>query len=199
MGKGEQTRHAILDQALDLSSEVGLQSVTFGVLAKLTGMSKSGLYAHFDSKQSLQCEVLDAAANRFIDSVIAPALKRPRGLPRIDKLFERWLRWETDEFSGGCVFMAAASEFDDRPGPVQDRLKSHLEDMLGAIARSARIAVEEGHLRPDLDDEQFAYEFWGLLLAYQSYGRLLGRPKARSRATKAFAHLIDSSRPAGLN
>ena len=199
MGKGEQTRHTILEQALDLSSEVGLEGLTFGVLAKLTGMSKSGLYAHFDSKESLQCEVLDAAAARFVDVVLSPALKQARGLPRIEKLFERWLRWETDEFSGGCVFMAAATEFDDRQGPVRDRLTSHLEDMLGSIARSARIAVEEGHFRSDLDDEQFAYEFWGLLLAFQSYGRLLDRPKARTRARKAFRHLIESSRDPGSN
>ncbi len=199
MGKGQQTRQTILDQALDLSSEVGLEGLSFGVLAKLTGMSKSGLYAHFDSKESLQCQVLDSAASRFIDAVIAPALKKARGLPRIETMFERWLRWETDEFSGGCPFMGAASEFDDRSGPVRDHLKKHLEDMLGAVARAARIATEEGHFRADLDDEQFAYEVWGQLLAYQHYGRLLGRPQAAARAKRAFRGLIDASRVPGAN
>jgi AcrR family transcriptional regulator len=194
MGKGEATRQAILDQALDLSSEVGLEGLTFGVLAKLTKMSKSGLYAHFDSKESLQCQVLDNAAARFIDAVIAPMLKQPRGLPRIEMMYERWMLWETEEFSGGCPIMAAASDFEDRAGPVRDHLKKHLEDMLGSIARAASIAVEEGHFRPDLDVEQFAYEVWGQLLAYQPYRRLLGRPQARSRAEKAFRGLIDASR-----
>lgn len=194
MGKGDKTREAILERALDLSSEVGVEGLTLGVLAKLTGMSKSGLYAHFDSKEDLQCQVLDRAAARFIDVVLAPALKQPRGLPRIEKLFERWLRWETQEFSGGCVLMAAATEFDDRDGPVRERLKSHLIDMLGAVARGARIAIAEGHFRSDLDDEQFAYEMWGLLLAYQHYRRLLGHPKARTRARHAFGHLLEVSR-----
>jgi AcrR family transcriptional regulator len=194
MGKGEQTRQAILDQALDLSSEVGLEGLTFGVLAKLTGMSKSGLYAHFESKEALQCQVLDSAAARFIDVVLAPSFKKPRGLPRIEEMFFRWMRWETEEFSGGCPLSAAATEFDDRDGPVKDHLKKHLEDMLGAIARSARIAVEEGHFRSDLDDEQFAYEAWGQLLAYQHYGRLLGRPQAAVRARRAFSQLIEASR-----
>ncbi len=195
MGKGDETRHAILNSALDLSSEVGLQGLTFGVLAKLTGMSKSGLYAHFDSKEHLQCQVLDSAASRFVDVVLAPALKRPRGLPRLQTLFEHWLGWETDEFSGGCVFMAAATEFDDRAGVVRDRLVSHLDDMLGAIARGARIAVSEGHFRADLDDEQFAYELWGVLLSFHHYGRLLGHPKAHARARRAFEHLLETSQP----
>ncbi len=194
MGKGDQTRQAILDRALDLCSEVGLEGLTFGVLAKLTGMSKSGLYAHFDSKESLQCKILDSAASRFVDAVLTPAFEKARGLPRIEELFERWMRWETEEFSGSCPIMGAATEFDDRSGPVRDHLKRHLEDMLGALARSARIAVEERHFRPDLDDEQFAYEVWGQLLAYQHYGRLLGRPKARHRARQAFRALIESSR-----
>ncbi|MBV1859716.1 MAG: TetR/AcrR family transcriptional regulator [Nannocystaceae bacterium] len=199
MGKGAQTRQAILDRALDLSSEVGLEGLTFGVLAKLTGMSKSGLYAHFDSKETLQRKVLDSAATRFIAAVLTPAFKERRGLPRIEKMFDRWVRWETEEFSGGCPFMAAATEFDDRTGPVRDHLKLHLENMLGALARSARIAVEESHFRTDLDDEQFAYEVWGQLLAYQHYGRLLGHPKANERARKAFRNLIESSRTTGAN
>lgn len=195
MGKGDQTRAIILGQALDLSSEIGLEGLTFGVLAKLTGMSKSGLYAHFESKESLQCQVLDYAAQRFVDVVIAPALKQPRGLPRIDAMFEHWIRWQTEEFAGGCVFMAAAPEFDDRAGPVRDNLIGHLGDMLGAIARAARIARDEGHFRSDLDDEQFAYELWGVLVSFQHYGRLLGHPRAHIHALKAFEHLIDNAKP----
>lgn len=199
MSKGDETRNAILSHALDLSSELGLEGLTFGVLAKSAGMSKSGLYAHFDSKEHLQCQVLDAAATRFIDVVLVPALKHPRGLPRLEKLFDNWLQWETDELRGGCLFVAAATEFDDRTGLVRDRLIGHLQDMLGGIARAARIAVEEGHFDPDLDTEQFAYELWAVLLAYQHFARLFGDPAASVRARRAFASLVESSRPPGRN
>ncbi len=194
MGKGRETKRDILGQALDLSSQVGLEGLSFGVLARSAGMSKSGLYAHFDSKESLQCEVLDTAAQRFIDVVLAPALKQPRGLPRIQALFDNWLEWEVEELRGGCPFVTASAEFDDRPGPVRDRLVGHLKDMLGAIARAARIAVEERHFRADLDTEQFAYEFWAVLLAYQHYVRLLGDTGAESRARAAFADLVRGAR-----
>lgn len=197
MGKGANTRHTILNQALDLSSEVGLEGLTFGVLAKLMGMSKSGLYAHFDSKESLQCDVLDTAAARFVDVVLSPALKEPRGLPRVKKLFEMWLKWENEQLTGGCLFVAAATEFDDRPGPVRETLIGHLRDMLGGVARAARIAVEEGHFHPDLDPEQFSFEFWAVLLAHQHYRRLLHFPDARQRANRAFNSLIERSLSVG--
>ncbi|MBT3222107.1 MAG: TetR/AcrR family transcriptional regulator [Proteobacteria bacterium] len=193
MGKGAKTRDTILDQALDLSSEVGLEGLSFGVLAKLAGMSKSGLYAHFASKESLQCDVLDTAAARFVDVVLSPALKQPRGLPRIQKLFHLWLKWENEQLSGGCIFVAAATEFDDRPGAVRDSLTGHLRDMLGGVARAARIAVEEGHFHADLDAEQFSYEFWAVILAHQHYRRLLDYPDARERANRAFDSLIEKS------
>ena len=194
MGKGDDTRRAILDLALDLASKIGLEGLTFGVLAKRAGMSKSGLYAHFDSKESLQCRVLDAAAKRFVDVVLAPALKRSRGLPRIEELFVRWLRWETEELKGGCPFAAAATEFDDRPGPVKDTLIAHLRDLLGSVSRAAAIAIEEGHFQAELDAEQFAFEFWAVLIAHQHYGRLLGHPDAGVRARHAFDALVGRAR-----
>ena len=193
MSKGAQTRLAILDHALDLSSEAGLDGLTIGVLAKRMAMSKSGLYAHFDSKQRLQVDVLDRAAARFVDAVIAPALKEARGLPRIERLFALWLQWGQHEFTGGCPFIAAASEFDDRPGPVRDALRGHLHDLLGAIERAATIARDEGHFRADLDVSQFAYEFWATLVAFQHYKRLLGNRDSTDRAALAFSGLLDRS------
>jgi len=190
MSKHSATHISILDQALELSSQVGLEGLTIGELAKRVGMSKSGLYAHFQSKQSLQCEVLDAAARRFVDVVLAPAFKQARGLPRIHALFDLWLDWEAQELRGGCPFIAAGSEFDDRPGPVRDQLVSHLRDLLGAIRRSAKIGIEERHLSPDLDVAQFAYEFWAILMAYHHFGRLLQGEDARRRARLAFEHLL---------
>ncbi len=193
--KGDETRLAILGQALDLASEVGIEGLTIGVLAKRAGMSKSGLYAHFESKEVLQTRVLDAAAEKFVDVVLAPALKRPRGLPRLQDLFERWQHWETEGLAGGCLFIAAATELDDRPGPVRDNLVRHLRDMLGTIARAARICVEEGHFRQDLDVDQFAFEAWGLLLTYHQYRRLLQDDAVHKRGRRAFAGLVERSKP----
>lgn len=193
MGKGEETRNAILREALDLSSQIGLEGLSFGVLAKRAGMSKSGLYAHFDTKENLQCQVLDTAAERFVDVVVAPALKQRRGLPRLQTLFENWLQWEGGGLSGGCPFVAASTEFDDRKGPVRDCLVGHLQDVLGVIARAAEIAVEVGDFRPDLDVQQFAYEFWAITLSYQHFFRLLGRVDAGARGRRAFESLLQKS------
>jgi len=190
MTKGEETRARILVQALDHASGVGLEGLTVGDLAGKVGMSKSGLYAHFSSKEDLQCQVLDTAAEQFVDVVVAPALKEPRGLPRIRALFRLWLDWATRQLSGGCPFVAAAVEFDDRPGAVRDRLVSHLKDVLGTIARAASISVEEGHFREDLDTEQFAFEFWGILQAFHHFARLFRHEDARARADAAFEALV---------
>lgn len=194
VSKGTATCDRILDQAVELSSQVGLEGLTLGELAKRISMSKSGLYAHFDSKENLQCEVLDTAARRFVEVVVTPMLKAPRGLPRIETLYAQWLRWAAEEFRGGCLFMAAAMEFDDRPGPVRERLLQHQRDMLDTIARAASIAVEEGHFAADLDPEQFAFDFWGMLMAYHNFARLLNCPQARVRADRSFSQLVERSR-----
>ena len=190
MTKGDDTRRSILKQALDLSSEVGLEGLTLGALAKRVGMSKSGLYAHFESKEDLQCQVLDTAAELFVEVVLTRALKEPRGLPRVRALFELWLDWSAEEFSGGCPFIAAATEFDDRFGKVRDRLLIHNRDLLETVARAARIGVEEGHFRADLDADQFAFEFWSTLLAFHHYTRLMRREDARNRASLSLDNLI---------
>ena len=173
MSKKTDTRTAILRQALDLSSEVGLEGLSVGSLAKRVGMSKSGLYAHFESKEDLQSKVLNTAAEVFVDVVMVRALKKPRGLPRIQALFDLWLEWSSGEHSGGCPFISAATEYDDRPGPVRDTLVAHLNDLQGAIARAARISIEEGHFRNDLDVDQFTFEFWGILSSYHHFARLM--------------------------
>ena len=190
MSKGESTRTDILDQALDQASRVGLEGLTIGSLAKQTGMSKSGLYAHFGAKEELQCAVLNAAAERFTDKVLKEAFARPRGLPRIRTMFDGWLAWGAEEFPGGCPFIAAAVEFDDRSGPVRDLLVDHIGRMLEMMARAARFAVAEGHFRPDLDSEQFAYEYWALLLGHHHYCRLLKNEEAGMRTRRAFESLI---------
>ena len=190
MPKGEATRTAILDQALDLASELGLEGLTLGALAKQAEMSKSGLYAHFGSKEELQVQVLHAAADRFTKVVLTKAFSEPRGLPRIRVMFEGWLTWGEQEFPGGCPFIAAAAEFDDRPGAVRDVLTDHIGKMLEMMSRAARFAVDEGHFHPGLDPDQFAYEYWALLLAHHHYCRLLRNEETDTRTRRAFESLI---------
>lgn len=187
--QGETTRAAILIEALRLASEVGFEGLTIGVLASKVGMSKSGLYAHFDSKEALQCAALDYAADSFKAVVVSPAFSQPRGLARLDTLLTRWIHWERDELPGGCPFIVAAAEFDDRPGPTRDLLVSYINQMVDAIARSATYAIEVGDFREDLDTRQYAYEFWGTVLAYQQFERLLGADDAEAMARAAIAQL----------
>src|SRR6266540_3709004 len=142
MSKGDETRRSILDQALRLASTQGLGQVTIGLLADAAGLSKSGLFAHFKSKEQLQLAVLREASDRFVGAVIAPALREPRGEPRLRALFENWLRWETKAFPGGCPFQAAADELDDQPGPVRDYLVETQRDFFDTLTTVARAGVE---------------------------------------------------------
>lgn len=194
MRKGAATKLAILDEATDIASIVGLQGLTIGTLAAKTELSKSGLFAHFQSKEALQLEVLRHARNRFVDLVIRPALAAPRGEPRVRELFEHWLGWcRGDVLDGGCVFTAAAAEFDDQPGPVRDFLASDEMDLADTVAQVFRTAITEGHFRADADPEQFAQDLHGVLLAYIHVARLLDDPMAEQRARRAFEALVTAA------
>jgi AcrR family transcriptional regulator len=195
MSKGEETREAILEVALASASTTGLSALSIGELAREVGMSKSGLFAHFESKENLQLDILRAATSQYIDLVVAPALRQPRGEPRVRALFENWFAWSSaSRLPGGCLFIAAASEFDDQPGPVRDYLVSSQRDWLAVLSQAARIAVDEGHFRPDLDTEQFAHDIYSIILAYHHFSRLLRLPDARERALRAFEQLVESAR-----
>jgi AcrR family transcriptional regulator len=195
MAKGEATREAILDKALSMATQTGLEGLTMGSLAKEVNLSKSGLFAHFQSKEQLQMDVLETAVARFIETVMAPALRERRGEPRVWALFESWLRWEDASFlPGGCPFVAMATELDDKPGPIRDRLVSYQRDWLQSLATSARIAMEEKHFRADLDPDQFAFNLYAIILSYHYYSRLLRDPEALTRVRKAFDSLLASSR-----
>ena len=193
MAKGEETREAILDTALTLASTGGFEGLSIGALAQAVGLSKSGLFAHFGSKEDLQIAVLRSAAERFVADVIAPALREPRGEPRVRALFERWLTWEGAR-PGGCPFLAVSNELDDRPGPVRDYLVQTQRDWLDALANAARIAVAEGHFRPDLDADGFACEIYSAILAFHHFHRLLRDPRAGDRCRRSFADLLARSR-----
>ena len=194
MTKGEETKAAIVSSAVSLATRIGLEGLSIGGLAKETGLSKSGLFAHFASKQNLQLDVLQSSVDRFIATVVRPAVGEPRGVPRIEALFENWLTW-TKTLPGGCFFVAAANELDDRPGPLRDRLADYQRDWLDALSRAARIAVEEGHFQAELDTEQFAYDFYSILLAYHHFSRLVEDPKAEARARHSFEQLLLQSGP----
>lgn len=196
VAKGDETKRAILGDALAQASELGLSGLTIGSLAKRTSMSKSGLFAHFASKEALQIAVLEEARDRFVAEVLSPALKKPRGEPRVRAIFERWLGWEKAAFlPGGCIFVAAAAELDDQHGPVRDRLVEIQRDWVDALETAARIAVEAGHFRRGLDVEQWAFELWGMMLAYHWHARLMQSPDATDRVLWCFEALLERSRP----
>lgn len=169
--------------------------MTIGTLADLMNMSKSGLFAHFGSKESLQLATLRHAREHFVDLVIRPALAAPRGEPRVRALFENWLEWDTNALPGGCLFVAAAAEFDDQPGAVRDELVRNQVDLGETIARIFRSGIAEGHFRQDTDPEQFAFDMHGILLTFHQHSRLLGDPLAAQRARRALDTLLDAARP----
>ena len=194
MSKGELTRHAILEHATLLASRVGLEGLTIGTLADDLDLSKSGLFGHFRSKETLQIQVLEHAAASFVEIVVRPALREPRGAPRIRALFDRWLEWtRAGPLPGGCLFVAAATELDDQPGPVRDRLQELQREWLSVLATSFRKGIEEGHFRADADPDQFAQDLYGVALAYHHAHRLLQDPKAEARARHAFEALLSTA------
>jgi AcrR family transcriptional regulator len=196
--KGEQTREAILERALALASRVGLSGLTIGTLAEDLGLSKSGLFAHFASKEALLVQMLERAAERFAEVVVTPALAAPRGEARIRALFERFLRWpELVPQPGGCIFVAASVELDDQPGPARDAVVRFRKQWLAFIAGAVQRAVEAGHFHPKVDPEQFAFEMAGIWLVWHHDSRLLGDPRATERASRAFEALLASSRNPG--
>ena len=187
MPKGDETREAILDRAVRVASEVGLSGLSIGKLASELAMSKSGLFAHFQSKETLQLQVLGRASHLFVAGVVRPALAAARGLPRLTALFDRWLAWtKTSALPGGCLFVAAAAELDDRPGPVRDRLVSLQRDWLDLMTNVARTAVTEGHFSRDVDTEQFAHDLYSVMLGYHHAARLMRDPRAEERARSGF-------------
>ena len=195
MGKGDERRQLILERAAQTASRLGLEGLTIGRLASDLGLSKSGLFAHFQSKEALQVQTLRHAAELFVDRVVRPALKAPRGERRLRALFERWLTWaEADVLKGGCLFVAAATELDDQDGPARDELVRQQRDWLELIANVARTGVAEGDFRPQLDGEQIAHDLYGVMLAYHHARRLLRDPRASERARRAFDALVEAAR-----
>lgn len=188
MSKGQRTRQRILDQALDVASVHGLEGLSIGMLARHSGMSKSGLFAHFGSKAALQREVLEAAVARFIARVVEPGRAGRRGVARLDALFANWLAW-AETHAGGCPFVAAAAELDDREGPLRDYLVGVTKDWFDLIGGTARQAMADGAFRADLDTKRFAHDLYAICLGYHNASRLLRDPQARRYAREAYRRL----------
>jgi AcrR family transcriptional regulator len=191
MQKGQLTRAAILDSALSLASQMGLEGLSIGALAEVAGMSKSGVFAHFGSREELQIAVIREYHRRFEEEVFFPAMREPRGVPRLRALFERWLRRVSVEVDSGCIYISGAVEFDDRPGPVRDALVSMVRAWQDALERAIRIAIEDGQLKPDTDAQQMLFEMHGLILALHHDARLMRTPGSLQRARQAYERVVN--------
>lgn len=189
--KGQQTRAAILEAALSLAGQMGIEGLSIGVLAEVTGMSKSGVFAHFGSREELQISVIREYHARFDEEVFRPALREPRGLPRLRALFERWVSRVAAELdAGGCIYISGAVEFDDRPGPVRDALAEMVLTWHAALNRAIRLSIDCGHLLPSTDPMQMLFEIHGLILALHHDARFLRTPGAVERARAAFERVV---------
>lgn len=190
--KGELTRAAILDVALDLASRDGLEGLTIGLLADKMNMSKSGVFAHFGSREDLQIEVLKLYHHHFEQEVFYPAMKEPRGLPRLQSMFTCWVRRVTVEIASGCIYISGAVEYDDRPGAIREELIGVVRAWQDALFRCVQQAIEMGHLRADTDPQQMVYEMYGLILALHHDARFIKRPGSVDRAQIGFDRLLKS-------
>jgi AcrR family transcriptional regulator len=191
LSKGTQTRERILDAALDIASREGLEGLTIGLLAEALDMSKSGVFAHFGSREELQIALIDEYARRFMDAVYYPAIRLPRGLPRLRAMYENWLyRVQHVEIPNGCVFISGAVEFDDREGPVRDRMVLVNRGWQGEMRKAARQAITEAHLHEDCDPEQLVFELYGFMLSLHHDARLLREPRAVERARISFGRAV---------
>ena len=188
--KGQQTKAAIIDAALRLATQVGLEGLSIGALAELMHMSKSGVFAHFGSREDLQISVVHEYFHQFEQEVFYPALRLPRGLPRVEALFANWMKRVAVEIQSGCIFISGAVEFDDRPGPVRDALATSVKTWHAAMHRAVMQAREEGHLSAGADAQQMAFEIHGLILALHYEARFLNNPGSIARANTGFAHIL---------
>jgi len=191
--KGAATRDSIIDRAYQIVRKEGFEGLSIGTIADSVGMSKSGVFAHFGSREDLQLAVLDAAAQRFTEQVFLPALRERRGLPRLEAIGRRWMKWLRSE-QGGCPMVSAAIEYDDRPGVIRERVIFYQTRLRKELARAIDMAVESGELSKDTDSAQLAFEIFGVELVVHHDSRLFGFDEAIERGERALERLIASYR-----
>jgi len=193
-GKRAATRDTILDHAYALARRDGLEGLSIGGLASDVGMSKSGVFAHFGSREDLQLAVLDTGRQRFMTQVLLPALKQPRGLPRLRAIVANWFEWGR-EHQSGCVLLSAASEYDGRDGALHDGVVQQQAGWRDELQKAIAQAVELGHLRADTDVAQLAFEIYALMLGLHHDAGLFGFDEAGQRTGAAFERLWRSWQP----
>jgi AcrR family transcriptional regulator len=189
MIKENDTKRAILQKGLEMASHLSLETLTIGLLAKEMKISKSGLFAHFKSKENLQLEILDYAAQHFTREVILTALKTERGIPRIRAIVENWIKWGS-KFKGGCIFVTATTEFNDRPGNIQNKLFSQQKQWLRVLRKIGETAIKAGDIKPGTDCEQFAYDLYSLVLGHYYYSQLIKDPRLEHRQEKSLDQFL---------
>ena len=190
MLKGQQTKQAIVQAAVSMGTQVGLEGLSIGHLAERMHMSKSGVFAHFGSREELQISVIREYFASFEQEVFYPAMQAPKGLPRVRALFDNWMKRVAVELQSGCIFISGAVEFDDRPGPVRDALVHSVQTWLQALYRAVVLAKQCGHLTPDADEQQVAFEIHALILALHYEARFLKNPGSLARANRGFDDIL---------
>lgn len=191
--KGESTRAAILDAALFLAGRDGLEGLTIGLLAERMQMSKSGVFAHFGSREDLQVEVVREYHRRFESTVFLPALNEPRGLPRFEKMLSLWIKLRIDEVSTGCIYISGAVEFDDRAGAIRDQLVLSVQTWRKALERALKEAIQEGHLRKSCDCDSFLFQIYSFILGLHHDARFLKLANSVELAKSSIANLIQAN------
>ena len=195
MRKGELTRAAILETALQSASRHGLEGLTIGLLAEQMNMSKSGVFAHFGSREDLQIAVLKLYHESFEQEVFYPSMKEQRGLPRLRSMFALWVKRVTQEIASGCIYISGATEYDDRQGPIREELVGMVNAWQGALLRATTQAQQFKHLQTDVDPEQIVFEMYGLILALHHDARFLKKSGSVNRAELGFERMIQSYAP----
>lgn len=190
MRKGEQTRNVILQAGLNMAAREGLEGITIGTLAETIGMSKSGVFSHFGSREDLQIAILKEYEQRFIQETLIAHLRHPRGLPRLKAIVQSWVKQSAQEASEGCIWISGATEFDARPGPVRDTLVGMVRSWQAELSRAIVIAVQEGHLKANTDVEQLVFEIYGAVLVLHHDARLLQSLNAVDRALGSLDRLL---------
>ena len=191
MSKAELTRAQIVDSAVEMARHAGLESLTIGAVAERAGLSKSGVFSRVGSREELQMAALKEYERRFIEQVIAPSLREPRGLPRMRELLRRWLQRMADtDTQGGCLFASGAFEYDDRPGSMRDAVVEGLQQMRRHLARTVQQAIDEGQLRPQLDADELAFSICSLMLGVHHDTRLFGEKRAAAWAEASLERLL---------
>lgn len=189
--KAELTRAAIVNTALTMAQESGLEGLTIGTVAEQAGLSKSGVFSRVGSREELQVAVLKEYERRFVEAALMPGLREPRGLPRLRALVAHWAEWiGSDTGRTGCLFISGSVEYDDRPGPVRDAVVTGLGELRRHLVRNVRQAVEEGQLAADTDPEQVAFELNAIVLGLHNDLRLFRDERALKRALVAFDRLL---------